>query len=391
METALFSRVPGRDRLFVGGVWGLNLESGRQRLHDEGVTHVLSVIKYSFDEWGEEAKRFPQHLSIDIDDDVDVDLLAHFPDAVRFIDQGLYPPKSAGEAPSSEENAAATGDEATSPGAVYVHCVMGKSRSVSCVVAYLLWKYPHRFSGNGKPLSSSTPAERRSGASSAVDSALQVVREGRSIAEPNDGFMEQLRLWWVMACPAGVSAAAGGQLESHPVYQKWLYKRLLKEARDAHMPPDADNIRFEDEVREGHSGSAAQKQPEQEAPIDSIYNKEVRCKKCRRTLATPKFIVSHTPPSTPSTTSCAHVFIDTLSWMRPALEDGALEGRLNCPNAKCGATVGRFAWQGMMCSCKQWVVPAFSLNRSRVDELVPRPAPAVVGGSNGGRGSAGNL
>ncbi|KAH7040183.1 protein-tyrosine phosphatase-like protein, partial [Microdochium trichocladiopsis] len=367
------SRVPGPDRLFVGGVWALNMESQRQQLHDEGITHVLSVIKYSFDHWGEEAKRFPHHLSIDIDDDEDMDLLAHLPDAVRFIDQGLYPPAPAGESSgttggsSSSSSSSRTEqiregavEEPRSPGAVYVHCAMGKSRSVSCVIAYLLWKYPHRF-GGGKPLAASTPAERRASAAQAVDRALELVRQGRSIAEPNDGFMDQLRLWWVMGCPAG----AGGQLENHPAYQKWLYERLLKEARDAHVPPDAGHIRFEDEVVVQQADPATQGRP-------AGGEAEVRCKKCRRTLATPKFVVSHgggAPPAA-SAGSCAHVFIDTLSWMRPALEDGALEGRLNCPNAKCGATVGRFAWQGMMCSCKQWVVPAFSLNRSRVDELV---------------------
>lgn len=65
---------------------------------------------------------------------------------------------------------------------------------------------------------------------------------------------------------------------------------------------------------------------------------------------------------------CAHIFLDPLSWMRPELEQGKLEGRLNCPNEKCGVNIGKYAWQGLRCSCGEWVVPAISLARSRVDE-----------------------
>lgn len=58
--------------------------------------------------------------------------------------------------------------------------------------------------------------------------------------------------------------------------------------------------------------------------------------------------------------------------MRPELEQGILTGRLECPNAKCGAQIGRYAWQGMKCSCGVWVCPAFSLQKSRVDEMVKK-------------------
>ncbi|KAJ2967600.1 hypothetical protein NUW58_g10413 [Xylaria curta] len=137
---------------------------------------------------------------------------------------------------------------------------------------------------------------------------------------------------------------------------------MLREARDMKMAPESERIRFEDEVR-------IDKPEQDEATAIRNDGKEVRCKKCRRTLATPDFLVTHTPTGQPAGSSCAHIFIDTLSWMRPMLEEGALDGRLVCPNPKCGATVGRFAWQGLQCTCKQWVVPAFSLNRSRVDEV----------------------
>ena len=58
--------------------------------------------------------------------------------------------------------------------------------------------------------------------------------------------------------------------------------------------------------------------------------------------------------------------------MRPELEQGILTGRLECPNLKCGAQLGRYAWQGMRCSCGVWVCPAFSVQKGRVDEVTKR-------------------
>lgn len=55
--------------------------------------------------------------------------------------------------------------------------------------------------------------------------------------------------------------------------------------------------------------------------------------------------------------------------MRSTLERGELAGRLECPNLRCGALVGRYAWQGLRCSCGKWVVPGFSLQGGRVDEV----------------------
>ncbi|EMR68910.1 hypothetical protein UCREL1_4066 [Eutypa lata UCREL1] len=321
------SRISGKDNLYVGGIWVFNAQGPRQAIYDANITHVLSVIKFSFEGWAKEAdaKAF-RHLSIDIDDDDDEDILGHFPAAVRFIDEGLYPRNvtaAAAADPSQEAGAGGGGGgkkTASSPGAVYVHCAMGRSRSVSCVIAYLLYKYPHR-------------------------------------------------------------------LENNTIYQKWLYERMLKDARYARVAPDARDIRFEDEAEDTETGAAAvadaddKDQQRQQNASEKPGEKEVRCKKCRRVLATPKFRLSHTPTGESESPDCAHIFVETLSWMRGALEDGALEGRLGCPNPKCGASVGRFAWQGLQCSCREWVVPAFSLARGRVDEVVPR------GGSSRSPGS----
>lgn len=97
----------------------------------------------------------------------------------------------------------------------------------------------------------------------------------------------------------------------------------------------------------------------------------------RRPLATSQYLLSHNSPTegsdrsaetlpVASTKNCAHYFLDPLSWMRPELEQGKLEGRLECP--KCHTNVGKYAWQGMQCSCGEWILPGISLSKGRIDE-----------------------
>ena len=118
---------------------------------------------------------------------------------------------------------------------------MGKSRSVTIILAYLLRQYPHHT----------------------VSSALSLVRESRPMAEPNDGFMAQLELYKAMGCPRDIDA--------HPKYQRWLYQREVDLAVAAGMVPD--RVRFEDE----------ETQEETEASGREV---ELRCRKCRYVLTT---------------------------------------------------------------------------------------------------------
>jgi dual specificity phosphatase 12 len=113
---------------------------------------------------------------------------------------------------------------------------MGKSRSVTIVIAYLLRQYPHHT----------------------VKSALDLIRESRPIAEPNDGFIAQLELYKRIGCPRDI--------DKHPQYQRWLFQQEVDLAVAAGMGPN--RVRFEDEGV----------QEEREASDKEI---ELRCRKCR--------------------------------------------------------------------------------------------------------------
>ncbi|KAF2840750.1 dual specificity protein phosphatase 12 [Patellaria atrata CBS 101060] len=302
---ALLDKVPGELQLYIGGLFTLRR---RQALEEASITHVLSVLRLPLDQ-----ALFStfKHMVVEVDDVEDENLLEHFPSTNRFIQDAL--------------------DDG---GGVLVHCAMGKSRSATCVIAYLMQRY------------NITPAE-----------ALSQIRQSRKICEPNDGFMKQLEMYHEIHTPENV--------EDTPTYQRWMYHREIELSRACGQAPEADKIRFEDEHDDQQRAAEF----------------ELRCRKCRRTLATSQYIVRHQPKAiyndqsaskstSPLQSNCAHYFLDPLSWMRPELEQGKLDGRIECP--KCKTNVGKYAWQGMQCSCGHWVVPGISISKSRVDIVKSR-------------------
>ncbi|KAI3396834.1 hypothetical protein diail_11605, partial [Diaporthe ilicicola] len=410
------NRVDGPDDLYVGGVFALRRPGA---MEGKGITHILSMIKYSFVDWQGFEDHYV-HLSVDVDDVDDEDLLVHLPRAVRFIERGLrggegpWPqgtvlpgtrrkrtegesdgvagrdgegeksrteslPESQMRNISLQEHAPAPTDP-SKPGAVFVHCAMGKSRSVTAVLAYLLWKYPHRYGLTPSMLDPHQRGPDADTARRAVQAALDWVRKTRDIAEPNPGFMQQLGMWVMMKMPA---ASGDDAVEKHPIYQRWLWEREVEESAKIGKAPDW--IRFEDD----HADDEKLPKPDNKDGQDGhdetseTTTSELRCKKCRRVLATSRFIIPHQQQSDSGSKQqqqpCPHHFIEPLSWMKPVLEEGRLDGRLMCPGgtsssgARCGASIGRYAWQGFKCSCGEWVCPAFSLGASKVDEVrVPK-------------------
>lgn len=233
---------------------------------------------------------------------------------------------------------------------------MGKSRSTTLLIAYLLSQSPK--------LNPQT--------------ALDLIRQSRPFAEPNSGFMEQLSLYHSMKCPSTQEA-----LDDHPLYQRWLYQRTVEASVAAGVAPQVSELRFSDEGNATPVNLAAEEGGLADLRMGEHHSEpmiSIRCRRCRSPLATSAYLVPHHPKGASISQPCAHLHLTPLSWMRPELEQGKLEGRLECPNKKCGQSVGRYAWQGMKCSCGEWVVPGMTLGKGRIDEVRERPNVGIGGG-----------
>ncbi len=288
---------------------------------------------------------------------------------------------------------------------------MGVSRSATIVLAYLLW-HSRQHATILQPSTDSPEMVSLPPTPLTLDTALRLVRECRPQVEPNSGFIKQLRMYIAMGCPNTQE-----DLESHKIYRRWMNSREVMDALSGNRAPEMAHISFrdeeeddDDESQDKSTSSLADKvealdlsnpegddpteitnpditlsSPGQASPLPA--NLEIKCRKCRRLLAKSTFILPHKPPphrdpsARPSDDPCAHIFLHPLSWMRPTLSEGALDGRLTCPTQWCGANIGKFAWQGLRCSCGGWVTPGFGLAKGKVDEA------RVVGGKKTGSGS----
>ncbi|KAL3505863.1 hypothetical protein ACH5RR_031245 [Cinchona calisaya] len=115
----------------------------KHALESLNITHILTVANSLPPAYPNEFV----YKIVDIPDREDINVSQYFDECFEFIDEA----KSKG-------------------GGVLVHCFVGRSRSVTVVLAYLMKK-------NGMSLSQ----------------ALEHVRSKRPVASPNSGFMSQLR------------------------------------------------------------------------------------------------------------------------------------------------------------------------------------------------------
>jgi dual specificity phosphatase 12 len=233
---------------------------------------------------------------------------------------------------------------------------MGISRSSTVVLAYLL--------------SPSNPDPRPK----TVDEAIALLRESRPIIGPNEGFYEQLILYHQMGCPEDVMAQSA--------YQRWVNQKEIQQSNACGRAPDFIYFSDTDPKPEEAVIISPPTNPTSAPHKESRMVGPIRCRKCGHTLGSHPFVVTHAPEAqsqdqalsvgekdVPSSQPCAHIFLDPLSWMKSELEKGKLDGRLECPNPKCKAQVGKYAWQGLRCSCGKWIVPGISLSRAKVDEM----------------------
>jgi dual specificity phosphatase 12 len=185
-------QVPRAGKLYIGGLYALYQTD---LIRAAGITHVLSVIDYD----PAIQERFGdlnlKHLHIRADDHPNENLLQHLEEAVRYMDQALKEVDHVSE--GSEEKREET--EREDGGGVFVHCAMGKSRSATLVVAYLMWKYKMD-----------------------PKTALDQLCEGRPVCDPNPGFKEQLEVWEKMC-------KSQDETERRAIYQEWEKTRFTGE------------------------------------------------------------------------------------------------------------------------------------------------------------------
>ncbi|KAF1364236.1 phosphatases II [Lizonia empirigonia] len=182
-------QVPRAGKLYIGGLYAL-YQTGLIRA--AGITHVLSVIDY--DPLLQDRFSHLKHFHLRADDHPNENLLQHLPEAVKYIDEALKETKQ-----GEKTRDAAQQDDGQDAGGVFIHCAMGKSRSATLVVAYLMWKY-HL-----------DPA-----------TALAQLCEGRPVCDPNPGFKEQLSVWEKM-CKSKTEE------ESMAIYNDWEKTRFKGE------------------------------------------------------------------------------------------------------------------------------------------------------------------
>ncbi|KAM0851976.1 hypothetical protein ACQ4PT_052049 [Festuca glaucescens] len=255
-------------------------------------------------------------MAVPLRDTEEENLLDHLEPCLDFIDQGRK------------------------EGSVLVHCFAGVSRSATIITAYLM------------------RTEQKS-----LEEALESLKEINESVCPNDGFLDQLKLFEEMGFKVDTSS---------PLYRRFRLKLLGQSYK---IGEKIGNHVFEDDP-----GVARQPNPSQELSNKETHKTGYRCKKCRRIIAAEDNVISHTPGEGNSSfewqdkrkggrtynkeQDCSSLYVEPLKWMTP-VEDGALEGKLLCIH--CGARLGYFNWSGIQCNCGSWITPAFQISKSKVD------------------------
>ncbi|CAN6362172.1 unnamed protein product [Urochloa humidicola] len=231
-------------------------------------------------------------------------------------------------------------DEGRKVGNVLVHCFAGVSRSASIIVAYLM------------------RSEQKS-----LEEALESFKEISESACPNDGFLDQLKLFEEMGVKVDTSSS---------LYKRFRLKLLGQSYK---FGEKIGSYMFEDDPGLSPLPGSCQ-DPSKIEQHKTAY----RCRKCRRIVAVEDNVISHVPGEGESCfdwnrrksgrsysnkeQDCSSLFIEPLKWMTP-VEEGALEGKLSCIH--CRARLGYFNWSGIQCNCGSWVTPAFQIGKSKVD------------------------
>jgi protein-tyrosine phosphatase len=142
------------DDIFIGNMASA---SNYDEMKKNGITHILSVFNGAYE-------LFPGDFSykiIHINDDPWVDISKHFEESNEFIDCALNDTKNKNK--------------------VMIHCKQGVSRSVTLLVAYILYKI-----NTEKKIS-------KENVDNMINNVLKNVQLKRPMANPNEGFLDCLR------------------------------------------------------------------------------------------------------------------------------------------------------------------------------------------------------
>ncbi|KAE9586305.1 putative phosphoric monoester hydrolase [Lupinus albus] len=161
-----------------------------------------------------------------------------------------------------------------------------------------------------------------------LEDALESLRQSCEFVCPNDGFLEQLKLFEEMGFKVDYTT---------PIYRRFRLKILGDHFSVSGI--DSSKLGADPENVVGHTPG--------EGETSFEYKRR-----------------SGNPFDNSNESECSSVFIEPLRWMK-AVEEGALEGKLSC--TQCDARLGYFNWTGIQCSCGSWITPAFQLHKGRVD------------------------
>lgn len=293
---------------------------------DYGITHILSMIP------GKIPHSYVDNYilkQVEITDEDTTNIIDEFEDACTFIDSALFP--------SGVKSSKHVGN-------ILIHCAQGISRSVAVVIVYLMKNYKLGYK-----------------------QALYAIKRKKEDVEPNEGFVEQIKLFEAMNFKLD---------KSNDLYKQFLINLSLK------LDPTGQSLREFFKSNKLH-------RPANTNTIREDIDSELRCKRCRHILANSNDIENHEQPDADSLQSqfirtapnsrrivesfvasptCSHYFVsEPLNWMTKELEKEELEGKFSCD--KCDAKIGGYSWKGSRCSCGKWMIPAIHLQSAKVDNI----------------------
>lgn len=320
------------------------------------LTHILSVDMIPLPQVV--SSTFPNIalMHISVVDMCHEDLLCHFESAYKFIKEGV------------------------TRGAILVHCYHGVSRSATLVLAYLMRnrKWP-------------------------LSEALSHVKGHRPCICPNDGFMDQLRLFEVMRCKLDKSflpyklyklTQIHQQVKQAKILPAQVKKSLQNSSTNSKTSPEAPSLSSTPNSDVSSGGGTNTSSPNGNKGLPSRQT-QYKCKKCRFTLAGSnnvlphwsekeitwsklmnKMLESESVEETRNIVRSSHssskhddckngIFLEPLQWMEVC--NSVSESRLFC--AKCGSKLGTYSWDAAIkCPCGASMAPGFFINLNRVDK-----------------------